>query len=301
MSNNSPHAFDGRASTGIDSLDDDAVIAACLKRSNGAACCSSADSNSMKGRAKVHRSVSSDQYSPPRKSRIFWSPRSRPSHRLRNTSGHVHWRIDGTTNDIPAKPTMLACRHAAMVGGDTNSPAPYAAYDNLPRTRPQAVRGTAGAARLRGLPASGQPDPTEEQLALWRRLPHHETSLVWDHKDGRRSLVLGATADHIVGVSGQAAGSSTELLAWSTQRRSLTHRWRQGGVVIWDNTGMLRTALRPSSERLMHRTTIAGDGPGVGSDMTGAKNAVSGRKRLGIRAAVVRPAGRGAITSRPST
>ena len=90
-----------------------------------------------------------------------------------------------------------------------------------------------------------------------------ETALVWDRKDGRRSLVLGATADHIVGVpESESREILDELLAWTTQERfSYTHEWQQGDVVIWDNTGMLHRALPydPSSERLMHRTTIAGN------------------------------------------
>ena len=43
-----------------------------------------------------------------------------------------YWHIDDTTNDIPAKATMLACKHAAMVGGGTEFASTYAAYDNLP-------------------------------------------------------------------------------------------------------------------------------------------------------------------------
>jgi alpha-ketoglutarate-dependent taurine dioxygenase len=40
-----------------------------------------------------------------------------------------------------------------------------------------------------------------------------------------------------------------------------THEWQVGDVIIWDSTGILHRALSydPSSERTLHRTTIAGD------------------------------------------
>ena len=44
------------------------------------------------------------------------------------------------------------------------------------------------------------PDPTAELLARWRARPTHDHPLVWTHRNGRRSLVLGASADYIVGM-----------------------------------------------------------------------------------------------------
>ena len=44
------------------------------------------------------------------------------------------------------------------------------------------------------------PDPSPEMLARWRSRRTHEHPLVWTHRSGRRSLVLGASADYIVGM-----------------------------------------------------------------------------------------------------
>jgi alpha-ketoglutarate-dependent taurine dioxygenase len=45
-----------------------------------------------------------------------------------------------------------------------------------------------------------------------------------------------------------------------------THEWRAGDLVMWDNRCMLHRG-RPWNEskyrRVMHRTTVAGDGPTV--------------------------------------
>jgi alpha-ketoglutarate-dependent taurine dioxygenase len=177
--------------------------------------------------------------------------------------GTFHWHIDGTTDDTPAKATTLTARHVATIGGGTEFASTYAAYESLPAKdrerydRLRVVHTFEASQRL------VQPNPTDAQVAGWRRLPAHETSLVWRRKDGRRSLVIGATADHIVGMDpAESRAVLDELLEWSTQERFRYHHdWKVGDLVIWDNTGILHRAMPydPSSERLMHRTTIEGE------------------------------------------
>lgn len=86
---------------------------------------------------------------------------------------------------------------------------------------------------------------------------------MWRHRDGRKSLLIGATAGAIVGMSAEAGRALLdEILDWSTQPQFvLRHSWRVGDLVIWDNTGMLHRAIpyEPSSRRLMHRTTLVGE------------------------------------------
>lgn len=177
--------------------------------------------------------------------------------------GTFNWHIDDTTNDVPAKATMLTARHVAMVGGGTEFANTYAAYENLPEQDRKRYEGLRVLHSFEAAQRLVNPDPTDKEVAAWRQLPTHETSLVWQRRDGRRSLVIGATADHIVGMRAEESRELLdELLAWSTQERfSYVHEWEKDDVVIWDNTGMLHRALPydPSSERLMHRTTIAGD------------------------------------------
>ncbi|MFZ2173631.1 MAG: TauD/TfdA family dioxygenase [Rhodococcus sp. (in: high G+C Gram-positive bacteria)] len=177
--------------------------------------------------------------------------------------GTFSWHIDDTCNDVPAKATVLTARHVAMVGGGTEFASTYAAYENLPEQERKRYEGLRVLHSFEAAQRTVNPDPTDEQLAMWRRLPTHESSLVWDRRDGRKSLVIGATADHIVGMDpAESRALLDELLAWTTQERfCYAHEWAVGDVVMWDNTGMLHRALPydPSSERLMRRTTIAGD------------------------------------------
>jgi alpha-ketoglutarate-dependent taurine dioxygenase len=179
--------------------------------------------------------------------------------------GTFHWHIDDTTSDVPAKATMLTARHVAMVGGETEFANTYAAYEDLPDTERKRYEGLRVVHSLQASQRLVNPSPSERQLAAWRRVPPKETPLVWQRRDGRCSLAIGATTDHVVGMD-PAAGRALldELLAWSTQERfCYVHQWQVGDVVIWDNTGMLHRALPydPASERTMQRTTIAGDEP----------------------------------------
>lgn len=177
--------------------------------------------------------------------------------------GTFCWHIDDTTNDVPAKATTLTARHVAMVGGGTEFASTYAAYENLPDHEKKRYEGLRVVHSFEAAQRLVYPDPTDEQVAAWRRLPEHETSLVWDRRDGRRSLAIGATADRIVGMRPEESRELLdELLAWTTQERfSYSHEWAVGDLVVWENTGMLHRALpyEASSERLMRRTTIVGD------------------------------------------
>src|ERR1700761_6279965 len=46
--------------------------------------------------------------------------------------GTVYWHIDGATEDVPARATMLSARRISAVGGQTEFCNSYAAYDDLP-------------------------------------------------------------------------------------------------------------------------------------------------------------------------
>lgn len=179
--------------------------------------------------------------------------------------GTFNWHIDDTTNDVPAKATLLTARHVAMVGGGTEFANTYAAYENLPMSERKRYEGLRVVHSFEAAQRLLVPDPTDEELASWRTLPVHESSLVWKRRDGRSSLVIGATADHIVGMEpNESKELLEELLAWTTQEQfSYIHDWQVGDLVIWDNTGILHRALPydPSSERTLHRTTISGEEP----------------------------------------
>lgn len=100
---------------------------------------------------------------------------------------------------------------------------------------------------------------------MWRKRPAKEHPLVWRHRSGRRSLVLGATADRVVDREpDEGRRFLDELLARATAPDLIyRHQWAVGDVVIWDNRGVLHRACpyEPTSPRDMHRTTFVGDEP----------------------------------------
>lgn len=88
---------------------------------------------------------------------------------------------------------------------------------------------------------------------------------MWTHRNGRKSLVLGASADYIVGMDrDEGRALLTELLAHATTPDKVyRHKWSVGDTVIWDNQGVLHRAApyEPNSPRHMLRTTVLGDEP----------------------------------------
>jgi alpha-ketoglutarate-dependent taurine dioxygenase len=177
--------------------------------------------------------------------------------------GTFNWHIDGTTDDVPVKATTLTARHVAMTGGQTEFASTYAAYENLPEAERKRYDGLRVHHSFEHSQRLVKPEASEKEVAAWRRVPTHDMSLVWRRKDGRRSLVIGATAEHIIGMDAdESRALLDELLEWSTQPRfRYTHEWQEGDLVIWDNTGMLHRALPydPASQRTLHRTTVYGD------------------------------------------
>ncbi|GAA2569515.1 TauD/TfdA family dioxygenase [Mycolicibacterium diernhoferi] len=175
----------------------------------------------------------------------------------------IFWHTDGLIDAVPQKATLLTAREVADDGGDTEFANTYAAYQALPAEKKAELDGYRVVHSVAASQLLLEPDPTPEQLVKWHRAPSREHPLVWTHADGRKSLLIGATAGEIVGMD-RAAGRAIldMILDWSTQPRFvLHHTWTVGDLVVWDNTGMLHRAIpyEPTSRRLMHRTTLVGE------------------------------------------
>jgi len=177
--------------------------------------------------------------------------------------GNFLWHIDGATDEVPQKATLLTAREIDDSGGDTEFASTYAAYQALPGSQKELIDGLQVTHSFGNAQLLAHPDASDEDRGRWDRVPSRVHPLVWTHRDGRRSLLLGATATEVAGWP-QEAGREllASLLEWSTREEyRLRHHWRRGDLVIWDNTGMLHRALpfEPTSRRLMHRTTLVGE------------------------------------------
>jgi taurine dioxygenase len=86
---------------------------------------------------------------------------------------------------------------------------------------------------------------------------------------GSKSLYLcPAVISHIEGMDNAESAALLEaLIAHATQPRFVySHRWHKGDLVMWDNRAVLHTASlfdHTRYQRLMYRTTVAGNAPGL--------------------------------------
>jgi alpha-ketoglutarate-dependent taurine dioxygenase len=179
--------------------------------------------------------------------------------------GTVHWHIDGAQDDVPTKATTLSAHVVAATGGETEFASTYAAYEDLSETEKERYEDLRVLHSLEASQRLVHPDPTPEQLAGWRSKPDKEHPLVWRHRSGRRSLVIGASAAHVVGMELAEGRALLDALVdrATAPGRVYRHEWTVGDLVIWDNTGVMHrvSPYDPASAREMHRTTMSGDEP----------------------------------------
>jgi alpha-ketoglutarate-dependent taurine dioxygenase len=179
--------------------------------------------------------------------------------------GSMFWHFDGSLQPYPNLAAILRAVRLSSEGGQTEFCNTYAAYDDLPDAEKRAI------ASLRVVHSAVRsqfyvrPEMSYEELAMWQKAPTKSCPIVWTHRSGRKSLLLGATADYVEGLSVE---ESRALLArlrdWATRPQYVyRHEWQVGDLLIWDNTGTMHRALpyAVDSGRLMHRTILAGEEP----------------------------------------
>ena len=179
--------------------------------------------------------------------------------------GNAQWHIDGALDRVPSKAGILTARVMSSSDSGTEFASTYAAYDDLADDERDRLEGLrvmhSMEATLRGVVE----DPTPEQLASWRQRHPYEHPLVWQHESGRKSLVIGATADYIIDMELEAGRALLADLVTRATRpaRVVRHDWSVGDMVIWDNTGVLHrvTGHDPTSTRELHRATVVGHEP----------------------------------------
>ena len=178
--------------------------------------------------------------------------------------GTFFWHMDGITVDMPPPfATLLSCRTAPASGGETEFASTYAAYEGLPEEEKQALEGMKAVHSVKaslGPILDAIPEEDYDRVTTIGLIKEHP--IVWTHESGRKSMVIGTTADHIVGMTiPEGRATLIRLQEWAAQPDfSLRHKWQEGDFVIWDNTGAMHRALpyKASTGRMMHRTSIAG-------------------------------------------
>lgn len=176
----------------------------------------------------------------------------------------LFWHMDGYHDQtVPCFGGSFRPERLAPAGGETEFLNTYAAYAALDPADQALVDGLTviHTALTSGL--AGNPEASDADIARWRQRPPARQPLVWQHRDGRKSLLLGVAVSH---VEGMHPADSYDLLARLRAHMNrpefvYRHVWREGDLVIWNNTGTMHRArpFDPASGRLLHRFTIDGD------------------------------------------
>jgi alpha-ketoglutarate-dependent taurine dioxygenase len=180
--------------------------------------------------------------------------------------GSLYWHIDGTMNEIPIRASLLSSKVLPSDGGgDTEFCNTCAAHDDLSADDKAELEGLRVMHSAWNTLFYFDPEPTIDHLKRMMRIGDKELPLVWTHQSGRKSLVLGCTARHVVDMDYR---KSAELLVrlrdWATRPEFVyRHQWSVGDLVMWDNTGTMHRAMpyNPDSGRLLTRTKLEGEEP----------------------------------------
>lgn len=178
--------------------------------------------------------------------------------------GTFFYHMDGmTTFGPPPFATLLSARRTAPDGGQTEFANTDAAFEALPdadKAKYENLRVIHTiASSLRSI-ADAIPEHHKARLGMEMFC---ERPLVYTRGSGRKSLLIGATADTVVGMdTARGRALLTRLQDWAAQPEfSYLHQWNEGDFVVWVNTAAMHRVIPYDAEsgRMMHRTSVAAD------------------------------------------
>lgn len=180
----------------------------------------------------------------------------------------VDWHMDRMDSDLPPLGSMLTPRVLPPWGGETEFTNTYAAFEDLPEDKQRYLEGIEVLHTMSSHFGEDRPRSPEEMPPGMVKPPEKVHPLVWHHRSGRKSLVLGMTMFHVVGMEQkESTALIRRLVDWASKPAYVyRHEWQMGDLVIWDNTGTMHR-VRPydeSSGRQLHRVTLVGEEPIAG-------------------------------------
>lgn len=175
------------------------------------------------------------------------------------------WHTDSSYRPNPAMGSLLHGIEISTTGGVTCFTNMYAVWDELPDRLRDQVQGRKARHDFDMLSriAKARKATDEERAAM----PPVWQPMVRRHPvTGRTSLYISPIYnDRIEGMDdADAVALVQELADFAGQDRFVyKHQWRKDDIVMWDNrcTMHVVTPHDPMERRVMHRTTIVGDGP----------------------------------------
>jgi alpha-ketoglutarate-dependent taurine dioxygenase len=176
--------------------------------------------------------------------------------------GSLYWHIDGTMNKVAVRGSILSSKVLPTWGGNTEFANTYAAYEDLPQKTKDEIDSLRVVHSMWVSQLYHTPEPTLRQLDDWMAKGEAELPLVWKHMSGRKSLVLGNTAQYVADLDPKVSARLLHGLREfaTSEPYHYAHEWKVGDAVMWDNTGSLHRAMPydPDCGRLLHRTILKG-------------------------------------------
>ena len=182
--------------------------------------------------------------------------------------GNLLWHSDSSYKSVPSKYSLLSAIEVPSEGGETEFADARACYDHWAGPFGETVK-----TELEDLICehsiiysrsiiSGNifTDQEKKSFAPVRQ------PLVRSHpRTNRKIYYVGSHCSHIVDWPIEKGRALVrELSGFCTRPEHIySHKWRKGDLVIWDNRSVLHRGRTYDSNtrRVMHRATIAGDGP----------------------------------------
>ena len=182
--------------------------------------------------------------------------------------GNLLWHSDSSYKPVPSTYSILAAQEVPTLGGETEFADARACYDDwhgpFGETEKDELEDLVCEHSIiysRSL-ISGDIFSDEEKAAF---SPPHQPLVRFHPRTGRKVYYVGSHCSHVVGWPEEKGRALVREISGFCIRPDhvYSHQWRPGDVVIWDNRSVLHRGRTydPSSRRVMHRATIAGDGP----------------------------------------
>ena len=182
--------------------------------------------------------------------------------------GNTLWHSDSSFKPVPCTYSLLVAHEVPSEGGETEFADARACYDDWPGPSD-------------GTAKDALEDLVCEHSLIYSRmnivgdifteaekaeLPAVRQPLVRSHpRTGRKIYYTGSHCSHVVGWPvDKGRALVRELNDFCVRPEGVyAHQWRAGDLVIWDNRSVQHRGLpyNPAQRRVMHRATVAGDGP----------------------------------------
>jgi alpha-ketoglutarate-dependent taurine dioxygenase len=100
--------------------------------------------------------------------------------------------------------------------------------DDLPESEKEVIDGLKAVHLFEVSQRYWNPEPSWAELRSWLTHPPHTHRVVWKHRSGRKSLVLGCTASHVEGL-GRNTGTMHRALPYAMDSDRMMHRTKLHG------------------------------------------------------------------------